>query len=164
MLFILGLRELLPNGSLWFPPFGARDYNSQIHQQEYRSLYGSPLGGTRLQFTNPPKGVQVTICFLPFGSHDYNSQIHQQAYRSLCCSHHFKHVTITHKSTNRSAGHYVVPTILCMWLQLTNPPTGVQVTMWFPPFGSHNYNSQIHQQECRSLGGLGGNGFYSLVN
>ena len=35
--FSKGLREVLQNGTLWFPPFNARDYNAQIHEQEYRS-------------------------------------------------------------------------------------------------------------------------------
>ncbi|XP_023335862.1 Down syndrome cell adhesion molecule-like protein Dscam2 [Eurytemora carolleeae] len=41
---IKGLREVLQNGTLWFPQFNARDYNAQIHEQEYRCVATNPAG------------------------------------------------------------------------------------------------------------------------
>lgn len=37
-------RELLPNGSLYFPPFPAEDYNPELHSATYRCRATNPAG------------------------------------------------------------------------------------------------------------------------
>jgi hypothetical protein len=34
-----GLRTVLSNGSLYFPPFSSSEYSAAVHEQEYRSAH-----------------------------------------------------------------------------------------------------------------------------
>lgn len=39
-----GLRQVLPNGNLLFPPFRAKDYRQEVHAQVYACLARNPVG------------------------------------------------------------------------------------------------------------------------
>lgn len=41
---IHGLRQILPNGSLHFPPFSAKNYRPDIHDSVYKCMAVNPLG------------------------------------------------------------------------------------------------------------------------
>ncbi|KAL0124037.1 hypothetical protein PUN28_006078 [Cardiocondyla obscurior] len=47
-----GLRQVLPNGNLVFPPFRAEDYRQEVHAQVYSCLARSPAGSVHSRDVN----------------------------------------------------------------------------------------------------------------
>ncbi|CAD6214604.1 GSCOCT00004135001.2-RA-CDS [Cotesia congregata] len=47
-----GLRQVLPNGNLVFPPFRAEDYRQEVHAQVYSCLATSPAGSVHSRDVN----------------------------------------------------------------------------------------------------------------
>ncbi|XP_033178585.1 Down syndrome cell adhesion molecule-like protein Dscam2 isoform X3 [Bombus impatiens] len=53
-----GLRQVLPNGNLVFPPFRAEDYRQEVHAQVYSCLARSPAGSVHSRDVNVRAVVQ----------------------------------------------------------------------------------------------------------
>ncbi|XP_028982374.1 Down syndrome cell adhesion molecule-like protein Dscam2 [Diachasma alloeum] len=53
-----GLRQVLPNGNLVFPPFRAEDYRQEVHAQVYSCLATSPAGSVHSRDVNVRAVVQ----------------------------------------------------------------------------------------------------------
>uniref|UniRef100_A0A0C9RJD1 Dscam2_0 protein n=1 Tax=Fopius arisanus TaxID=64838 RepID=A0A0C9RJD1_9HYME len=51
-----GLRQVLPNGNLVFPPFRAEDYRQEVHAQVYSCLATSPAGSVHSRDVNVRAG------------------------------------------------------------------------------------------------------------
>ncbi|KAI5642678.1 immunoglobulin domain-containing protein [Phthorimaea operculella] len=63
-----GLRQVLPNGNLVFPPFRAEDYRQEVHAQVYACLARNPVGTIHSRDVNVRAGKNRPI--LPYGHLD----------------------------------------------------------------------------------------------
>lgn len=56
-----GLRQVLPNGNLVFPPFRAEDYRQEVHAQTYACLAKNQVGSIISRDVNVRAGELTSI-------------------------------------------------------------------------------------------------------
>lgn len=58
-----GLRQVLPNGNLVFPPFRAEDYRQEVHAQVYVCLAKNSVGSIHSRDVNVRAGNESNLKF-----------------------------------------------------------------------------------------------------
>ncbi|XP_043581156.1 Down syndrome cell adhesion molecule-like protein Dscam2 isoform X47 [Bombus pyrosoma] len=136
-----GLRQVLPNGNLVFPPFRAEDYRQEVHAQVYSCLARSPAGSVHSRDVNVRADGKYLV--LPSGELHIRDVGPEDGYKTYQCR--TKHRLTGETRLSATKGRLVIteplssskPKLTALDVKSTNPSTmlGTIATLLCPVQG-----------------------------